>query len=93
MSQEKKKGAPRKPDPNLTPVQQKPSAGLTNTAFGLAKLQDGKNVIVKIKYNPLSGEVGTPELNIVEGQMHLAEEQFREIVDENIELEFISKAE
>lgn len=93
MSEDKKKkpGAPRKPDPNQS-YEPKTLGVLTDTAFGLAKLPDGKNVLVKIKYNPITGGVGTPEISITSDNMGNAEYEFREMVDEYIDLQFISKA-
>ena len=89
---EKKIGRPRKPDPNAdyNPVT---IGALTDTAFGLAKLPSGQNVIVKIQYNPLTGEVGHPELEIKAGSMTDAEYEMREQLDMYIDLNFISKAE
>jgi hypothetical protein len=92
MSEKKNKGgAPRKPDPNAdyNPVL---IGALTDTAFGLAKLPTGQNVIVKIPYNPLTGDVGTPELQIYSGSMTDAEYEMREQLDQYIDVNFISKA-
>ena len=93
MGDEKKKvGRPRKEDPNANynPVM---IGALTDTAFGLAKLPNGQNVIVKIQYNPVTGDVGTPELQIQSGSMIDAEYEMREQLDQYIDLNFISKAE
>jgi len=89
---EKKAGRPRKPDPNAdyNPVN---LGALTDTAFGLSKLPNGQNVIVKIQYNPLTGDVGTPELQVQSGSMTDAEYEMREQLDQYIDLNFISKAE
>lgn len=89
---EKKTGRPRKPDPNAdyNPVK---IGVLTDTAFGLARLPDGQNVIVKIRYNPLTGDVGTPELEVKPGPMTDAEYEMREQLDQYIDVHFISKAE
>ncbi len=96
MSEKKKLGAPRKPDPNQEVVvlkeQAVSDAVLSDTAFGLTKLPDGKNVLVKIKYNALTGSVGVPEIKIAPDNMGNAEYEFREMVDEYIDLVFISKA-
>lgn len=91
MSDGKRKaGRPRKEDPNkdYNPV----TLGvLTDTAFGLSKLPNGTLALVKIKYNPLTGESGTPELNVVDGTPMDAEYAFRDKIDEFFELEFDKK--
>lgn len=91
MEDKKKTGRPRLPDPNenYNPVT---IGALTDTAFGLARLPNGQNVIVKIKYNPLTGDVGTPELQVHSGSMTDAEYEMREQLDQYIDLNFISKA-
>lgn len=92
MSEDKRKsGRPRLSNPNEGVAVS--NAVLSDTAFGLTRLADGKNVVVKIKYNPLTGGVGTPEIEVVSGTMTQAEDQFREMIEEYIELEYIQKAE
>lgn len=92
MEEKKKTGRPRKEDPNANynPVT---IGALTDTAFGLARLPSGQNVVVKIRYNPLTGDVGTPELQVHSGSMTDAEYEMREQLDQYIDVNFISKAE
>lgn len=85
MSDEKKVGRPRLPDPNesyVEPVLPKQASGkLTDTAFGLAKLPDGKSAIVKIQYNPLTGETGLVEVGKSYDAANDAEYDFRDAID------------
>lgn len=83
MDEKKKIGRPRKEDPNANynPVL---IGALTDTAFGLAKLPNGQNLVVKVKYNPLTGHVGTPELQVISGTTIDAEYELREQLDQYI---------
>lgn len=91
MEEKKNKGGrPRKENPNenYNPVN---IGALTDTAFGVSKLPNGQSVVVRIKYNPLTGDVGTPELKLSKDMIE-AEYEMREQLDEYIDLTFISKA-
>lgn len=66
-------------------VQEKPRATLTDVAYGVTKLPTGQHVVVRIKYDAVSGEVGTPELDIVLGGDRMdAEERMKIAVAEEL---------
>lgn len=81
---EKRKGPPIKPDPNLehNPVV---LGSLEHTAIGLSKLPDGKFAVVTVKYNPVTGQAGTPELKLCDAGLSDAEYDFRDLVEDYLE--------
>lgn len=93
-----KKGRPVKETPVTTDAnlavpseqvaaQEQPVAQLNDVAYGVTKLPTGQHVLVRIKYDAVSGQVGTPELDIVLGGDRMdAEEKMKiAIADELLE--------
>ncbi len=80
----KKAGRPRLEDPNAN-YNPTVVGVLSDTALGLSKLPDGKYAIVKIKYNPLTGGTGTPELKIVNENLNSSEYEFRDVIDQYLD--------
>jgi len=72
------KGRPKLPDPNAN-YSPKKIGGLTDTAFSIAKINDSF-VFVKIQYNPISGDVGVPEMTIKSSLMEV-EYELRDQID------------
>lgn len=86
----KKKGAPLKENPNKEYVAPT-NKTLKDLAIGISQLESGKFALVKIKYNPITCEVGIPELTVVHGSSSDAEYDFRDAIDALIQTEFIEK--
>lgn len=93
-----KKGRPVKETPVTTDAnlevpneqvapQEKPAPKMDDTAYGVTKLPTGQHVLVRIKYDAVSGQVGVPELDIVLGGDRMdAEERMKiAIADELLE--------
>lgn len=55
-------------------------AQLNDTAYGVTKLPTGQHVLVRIRYDAVSGLVGTPELDIVRGDDRMDAEERLKIV-------------
>jgi hypothetical protein len=88
---EKKKGRPVKEDPNKD-YSSAVIKNLTDTAIGLSKLSDGKYAVIKIKYNPISGEVGNQEISLLDSPTaNDAEYDFRDEVDQMLDNDIFSK--
>ncbi|NJO65876.1 MAG: hypothetical protein HC836_49745 [Richelia sp. RM2_1_2] len=83
MEPTNKKGRKPLPDPNLAPKSE--SGSLNFEAFGLSKLPDGKYALVKIMYNPLSGETNPPEILATYNSNNDAEYGYRDAVDNYLE--------
>lgn len=91
---EKKKGRPVKaelPETNLdeltdnigNSVVSQPS-NLGDTAYGLATLASGQQVLVRIKYNPVSGDTGAPEITVVGTDRFDAEERLKIVLSQEL---------
>lgn len=79
---EKKKGRPVKETPNtvvlpeITEVKAK-TVEMNDVAFGLTTLETGQQVVVRIRYNAVSGNTGTPEIQVVGTDRMDAEERLK----------------
>lgn len=88
---EKKKGRPIKENPNV--VSQEPLAAsvpvipeskLMGVAYGLTTLPTGQQVLVRIKYDAISGKTGVPELTVVGTDRMDAEERLKIILSQEL---------
>lgn len=64
----------------IYPVESK----LSETAYGLTKISSGQQVLVRIKYDAISGKTGVPELTVVGTDRMDAEERLKIILSQEL---------
>ena len=95
MTEKKKSGRPLKRDPNVPSVPSEtsaieeqvvvtPKAQMKDVAYGITTLPNNTQVLVRIKYDAISGHTDVPEISVVGTDRMDAEERLKVVLAQEL---------